>query len=296
MAGATDDLLDRHMVSGKGEHSGVGVLAAQVALVLDTLGGRQEVRVDRHGPDGGSDLAHGLADRVEKGAAGVLHQMPAISDLDGVWQRLGCGQGISAAPVAGDGGDLGLSAQPSLGCVGFTVRQQADRAPSLKVTDDRPIAMIASPRPVVDANHVGGWSRRAAAPSNYPQQGVVADGKHQALGQAGSGSTAQRQAQVMDKAIKPRRPSRPRLQDAVVEPLRKNASAADDGFTPEAAHRRHQLDGPTGHRQINDVPAVTAMDATARDAAPRTSTGRAGAANLHGCYRANGCSADHREA
>lgn len=128
VAGATDDLLDRHAVLGQSEDSGVGVLAAQVALVLDALGGRQEVRVDRHGADGSPDLTHRLADRVEESAAGVLHQMPAICDLDSVRQRLGCGQGIGAAPVAGDDGDLGLLAQPCLGRGRLAIGKEADGA------------------------------------------------------------------------------------------------------------------------------------------------------------------------
>lgn len=40
--------------------------------------------------------------------------MPAIGDLAGVRQRLDGGQGIGAAPVARDDGDLGLLAQPGL--------------------------------------------------------------------------------------------------------------------------------------------------------------------------------------
>jgi hypothetical protein len=91
----------------------------------------------------------------------------------------------------------------------------------------------------------------------------------------------------MDKTIKPRCPASPGRQDAAVEPLRKDASLAQDVLTPEAAHRCHQFDGPTRHRQIDDASAVTAMDAPAGDTAPRTSTGRAGAADLHNRCLAN---------
>ena len=52
--------------------------------------------------------------------------------------------------------------KPSL-CGGrLPVRQQADGPTSLKITDDRAVALVAPPCPVIDANHFGRAYRRTA--------------------------------------------------------------------------------------------------------------------------------------
>jgi len=46
-------------------------------------------------------MAHRIC-RVEERAAGIFHEMPAVRNLNGVWQSLGRGAGISTAAVARD--------------------------------------------------------------------------------------------------------------------------------------------------------------------------------------------------
>ena len=48
-----------------------------------SFGGAEQRGIDDRTADGRPDWTHGFADGVEKGGAGVLHEMPAIGDLDG---------------------------------------------------------------------------------------------------------------------------------------------------------------------------------------------------------------------
>jgi hypothetical protein len=54
---------------------------------LEALRGGEQVRIDGRGADGSADLAHGFANRIEEGVAGVFHEVPTIGDLGGVRQR-----------------------------------------------------------------------------------------------------------------------------------------------------------------------------------------------------------------
>jgi hypothetical protein len=77
------DLLDRRAASGAREDRGVGVLASQVTLILEPFGGSQQFGIDDRRAHDGADLAHRFAHGVQKGVAGVFHEMPAIGDLHG---------------------------------------------------------------------------------------------------------------------------------------------------------------------------------------------------------------------
>ena len=92
----------------------VGVLSPKIALILDALGGGQQVGINGSGADRDADLAHGFAYRVEEGVAGILHKVPTVGDLGGVRERLGCGKGVTAAAIARDHSDLWLPRQPGL--------------------------------------------------------------------------------------------------------------------------------------------------------------------------------------
>lgn len=122
MPGAAHDLLNRDPVLRQAKDGPVCLFPTKIALILQPLGGREQIRVDGRGTDRGPDLTHGFAHRVEKGTAGVLHQVPAVSHLRGLRQRLGRSRGISAAAITSDGGDLGLAGQLRLRCRGLPVR------------------------------------------------------------------------------------------------------------------------------------------------------------------------------
>lgn len=51
------------------------------AYHIAAFGIGQKLRIDNGAADSLSDLTHGFADRVEKGATGVFHEMPAVGHL-----------------------------------------------------------------------------------------------------------------------------------------------------------------------------------------------------------------------
>ena len=90
MSCAADDLLERHTVADKSRDCGMAVLAPQIALIAKLFRAGQQFRIDRRRPDCASDFAHGAAHCIKEGRARVLHQMPAVGDLDGVRERFVC--------------------------------------------------------------------------------------------------------------------------------------------------------------------------------------------------------------
>jgi hypothetical protein len=79
------DLLDGGARRRQLEDGRIGVLPPKKTFVLKALGSGKQAGIDRGGADRGTDLSHGFANCVEKRTAGILHEMPAIGDLCGVW-------------------------------------------------------------------------------------------------------------------------------------------------------------------------------------------------------------------
>jgi hypothetical protein len=89
----------------------------------------------------------------EESMASVLHEMPAIRDLRCVGQSSCDGLAVSAAAVPRNDGDIGVPGKPGL-CRGLLAIWQERYCPTpFKITDDRSVAMVPPPGPVVDANH-----------------------------------------------------------------------------------------------------------------------------------------------
>ena len=85
VAGAAHD-LGSGAIRPQAENDRVGLLAAQTALVLDALSGREQVDIEARRTHGAADRPHRRARGTEEGAAGVLHRRPAVGDLDGLGQ------------------------------------------------------------------------------------------------------------------------------------------------------------------------------------------------------------------
>jgi hypothetical protein len=83
------DPFDRHIVLRQFENRGVDLFAPLIAFILKALGGSKQLGIDRRRTDGGSNLAHCFAYGIEKGATGILHQVPTISDLRRMRKRPG---------------------------------------------------------------------------------------------------------------------------------------------------------------------------------------------------------------
>ncbi|MGY3294559.1 hypothetical protein ACVW0I_001399 [Bradyrhizobium sp. LM6.11] len=100
----------------------VGVLTPKIALILDALGGGQQVGIYGGGADRDSDLAHRFANRIKEGLAGVLHEVPTVGDLGGLRECLGRSKGVAATAVARDHSDLWLPREPGLRSGRLSVR------------------------------------------------------------------------------------------------------------------------------------------------------------------------------
>ena len=95
MPGTAHDLLDRGPFLSQPKNRGVGLFPAHVPFILNPLGSGEQIGIDRRGADRAPDLPHGFAHRIQESAAGILHQVPAVGDLDGLRQRLCRRRGIS---------------------------------------------------------------------------------------------------------------------------------------------------------------------------------------------------------
>ena len=145
MARFPHDLFDRRAASGLAENGGVDFFASQIALVLEALRRGEQRRVDERRAERRSYLAHRFAHRAEEGGAVVLHQMPAVGDLESVGKRLAGGKRKAAAAISRHNNDLRLTGEPCLSCRGLAVGKQLDRATALEVANDRPISLITLP-------------------------------------------------------------------------------------------------------------------------------------------------------
>jgi len=192
IASLTHDLLDRYAALRQSEDDSNGLLAAQVALVLETLGGCEQLGINRGRTDDSADLVHRFADGIAEGPTGILHQMPTIRDLYRVRQGLCRGLAISATTVTGDDRDRGMSSKPRLGSRGFTIRQQRDDPAPFQIADDAGVSVIAPPSPVVDADDPQRVSRRTAPTPDHPQQRILTHWQHQPFCEARRRSPAKR--------------------------------------------------------------------------------------------------------
>ena len=260
VAETTDDLFDRHIVLRQREDRGVDLFPPLITVVLQALGGSEQLRIDRRRADGSPDLTHRFAYGIEKGATGILHQMPAISDLDRLRKRTGDSFAISAAAVAGDNGNLLMPFEPGCGRRRFAVWQQRHRPTAFEVADDRSVALVAAPRPVVDADDIERLSRYVGSSTYDTEQRVVAHRQHQPSGKACCRTSAQRETEMMDDAIEPPSSSRRWRQNVSGETLCEDLPAAQHCVAPKAARNDYKLDAPSRQRQIAGPTMVPTVD------------------------------------
>jgi hypothetical protein len=154
MAQPANDLLNRHAVFGQGENRRIDLLPPLITFVLQAFCGGEQVRIDRRCADRGADLAHRCAHRIEKGPTGILHQMPTIGDLGRVRKCPGNSFTVSATSVAGDNGNLLMPFKPSGRGRGLTIGQQGHRPTSFEIADNRSIAVVAPPCPVINPDDI----------------------------------------------------------------------------------------------------------------------------------------------
>ncbi len=85
---------------------------------------------------------------------------------------------VAAAPIARDNSDLRSAGEPFLRCGRFPIREQRDCLATLEIADDRPVALIAPPCPVINPDDVWRLEAQTAA-STHNAQERSADGRPQ---------------------------------------------------------------------------------------------------------------------
>jgi hypothetical protein len=252
---------------------------------LKAVRSREQIGIDGHRSDRTADLPHRLAYRIEESMTGILHEMPTVSNLNGIRQSLGRCAGVSAAAITSDDGNLRLFCKPGLGGCGLTVGQEADGSTPLEITNDRPVALVASPCPVIDADYRWRRHRRATTPADDAKQRVVADWQHQPPCKARRRAATQGKAQMMNETVKAAGPASPWRHDPIAKAPSENSSSTRDGFAAETVDSGYQLHPSPRQRQVSDLATVVAMNAATARSAAWTKTGRQGAGD-NDCRRA----------
>ncbi|MET4359413.1 hypothetical protein ABIC08_009395 [Bradyrhizobium sp. RT9b] len=213
--------------------------------------------------------ATAAAHRIKEGRARVFHQMPAVGDLDGVWERLGCCLAISTTAISRHNVDARVLRQPRLNGRRFPVEQQGNDPPTLQIAHDGPVPTVSPERPVIDTHNKQWISRHRRPPADHPQQGIVADRQHEPLGEACGRPAAERQPQVMDDVFEPCRSTPSKRNDVFSEPLREDLPAAMRHLACEASREQSETHLCARGWQIGNAPDVAAMDAARRCRAQR---------------------------
>jgi len=176
-------------------------LPSEVAFILEAFGTGEELGIHDRCAEGGADRLHRFGHRLEEGAAGILHQMPTVGDLDRVGRCPCCCFAIATTSLAGDHANAGMGSEPRGDGRDLAVGQQLHDPVPFQIADDRAVAMVAAERPVIDADHGQGIGPAARPAPHDTQQRVVADRQHQPFGEDGTRPAAENETEVMDDPL-----------------------------------------------------------------------------------------------
>ena len=98
----------------------------------------------------------------------VFDQMKPIHDLDGVRRAPANAIRIEGTPIPTDDGHGGMLGQPVRDEVRRALGQEVKDLVILQIDQDGPVALPASPRPLIDPQHLGGRGRRRRGPLHQP--------------------------------------------------------------------------------------------------------------------------------
>ena len=106
-----------------------------------------------------------VLDNGPDGIAEIAQQVPAVSDLNSARRALAHAVCVSASTVTCNDLDTGVLAKPRSQRFCLPVRQKVYDLIALQVDQNGPVAMTASPSPVINSKHAwrrwlfGGWCR-----------------------------------------------------------------------------------------------------------------------------------------
>jgi hypothetical protein len=160
--------------------------------------------------------------------------MPAVSDLHSIREAFGRGLFVTCATIPCDDGDRRVFSQPRGHSRGLTIRQNVDDPSPLEITDNRPVSMTTLPGPVIDTDDTGCLGRRCHLASDNTKESVFTHREEEASRKTLPRSAAQREAEMMNQPLQPRRAPRERPGDSDVKPFNENTLLAIRQKTTEA--------------------------------------------------------------
>lgn len=137
--------------------------------------------------------------------------------------------------------DFWMLGQPGLNRRDLAIGQQRDDPPPLKITDDGAVAVVASEGPIINANHSQSFRARPASASHDPKQSIIADRQHQPLGKVGPWPAAQRQSEMMNDTLQPRRSPAAHGDNAVIEAFGKDLPSAERSLAEKTSGQEAKL-------------------------------------------------------
>lgn len=177
-------------------------------------------------------------------------------------QCLGCGLCVATALISRQDSGLRVLGQPGFNRSDFAIEQERHDVPPLQVADVRAVTVVATKRPVIDADHFQRNRPQAGSSPYNPRQGVVADPSHQSLCKAGCRAALQRQSKMMNEALQARSAARPFGDDGVIKALGKKLTLALLDHAEEAACDETKVQPTPCAGQIRHLPNITAVNPT----------------------------------
>ncbi|OJU68136.1 MAG: hypothetical protein BGO05_07685 [Rhizobiales bacterium 63-7] len=121
--------------------------------------------------------------------------------------------------------------------------------------------MIASPGPVINADDVRWYRRRAVVSANGSQQRIIAHRESETICKSGRRTTTQCESEMANQTVQACCPASHGANYIVAEALGENFSAAVAGTTDEASDGQMKFEPPTRTRQIDKHPRIATMNA-----------------------------------
>ena len=202
-----------------------------------------------------------LLDQRADGLSEVGPQVPAGRHLDRAGRTLPNTFRIGTRPIPGDDLHARMLAQPVRQGGGLPVGQQVDDIVALEIHQRGAVVMAPAPGPVIHSQHPRRrrWHGTSASGTGDPQQGVRADRHGEALRQACSSLTAERQASTALQVIKAPGPAC-RGRRNLAEPFGKGPPRAvrvEAAEPPRLDEQRHR---PALPGQIAEAASVVAVN------------------------------------
>jgi hypothetical protein len=133
--------------------------------------------------------------------------MPPVGDLDRVRKRPPRRDRVATSTITSDDTDLRLLCQPGFSSGWLPIEQESDCRMPFKIADQRAVAMIAPPGPVIDADDRRRRKASWPTPTHHAQQRVVAHLDVEPARKGGSRSASKRNGQTVDHIVEAARTS-----------------------------------------------------------------------------------------